>query len=750
MKKYPESQLDFLNDHPVNRPGGPAVAFPLVVELDHRTWMRFLSEEWLFPKSSSGILLGVNKPCDESVPSDFIAVSVCFDLGKLPNSNVMVWREGSWVNISLRGLEHTDEAVIWNGPLPLFAVDCFRVATPENRAHLLGQVRLFADMELPSQPVEVTPTRKIELAAPKRATFPFGEKRAPQNWDLLRGAAAMALECVPAIGPWLQVLCDMFIESPSSTSANAVAAPWLSRAPWNFLHGRDCVQEAPLWTAIIEVLSDTENRINWRPDIVLHSVCDRAREIGGNMDRLLYLENATEKLLKDIGGIQELGIKDDNLELGLQLLLLRHTPDRFVSWKKDLPSIAPGAWWTGAILAGYLCGYRALPLALRGGFEARKFISLRTWYLADKKSSSDWVSDSQAIVNWVVEDDRFNVISDNRLIASHKMSSRGRWHELNYIDPFFREHAENVARQFCPELIKRILVLNKGDYTVSRSELQNIKISQDHIHIPESIEIVVGELAEFQFSLDINSFRKWLATASLQTPIPNPPATSSTARYDNLFAEKHIVQVVHSPVPAKTNAYKKTKVTLETAPSGLRIINNFITSREESSILASIEKSVWDTSMSRRVQHYGWRYDYKAKRIDSSAYLGPLPAWAESIARKLVQGGHLATLPDQVIVNEYTGNQGIAKHIDCKSCFLGAVVTISLLESWEMIFSRKSQQGPDLQYKVILNRRSATILDGESRSDWLHEIPKRTKEAGILRERRISITFRKVHSPPLA
>jgi hypothetical protein len=28
--------------------------------------------------------------------------------------------------------------------------------------------------------------------------------------------------------------------------------------------------------------------------------------------------------------------------------------------------------------------------------------------------------------------------------------------------------------------------------------------------------------------------------------------------------------------------------------------------------------------MKRRVQHYGWQYDYKASRVDSASYLGPL------------------------------------------------------------------------------------------------------------------------------
>ncbi|WP_447735913.1 alpha-ketoglutarate-dependent dioxygenase AlkB [Pseudomonas shirazensis] len=742
MKKYPESQLDFLNDHLANPEEALLALPPLVVELDHRAWMRFLGEEWLFPEISGGILLGVGDPCNGNISSDFIAVGVCFDLDKLPDANVMVWRQGAWVNISLSRLERTDEAVIWNGPLPLSAVGCFRVPTEQNRSHILAQVRLFADMELPQQPVEVISSRRIELSSPKRKIFPFGIKNVPTNWDQMRGAAAMALECVPAIGPWLQVLCDMFSEKQSLVSASAVASPWLAFAPWTSPFELES-ERSPLWTAIIDVLTEADFRANWRPDLILRNVCCKARELGESADRMLYLEKTTEKLLQDFGSIRDLGVKDNNLELAFQLLLLRHTPERYVSWKKDWPSIAPGAWWTGAILAGYLCGYRALPLNLRGGVEARKFIALRTWYLADKKTSSDWKKANESSLSWTQSVDRFNVVNGDVVILSHKMSNRGRWYELDWRDTTVLGHAEIVAKQYCPELISRVLVLGEGSYDVFGHGVENINISQQRFHVTSSVEIAVGERAHFILKLDVNSFRNWLATASLHYPIPSPPEAPSTyAAFVDSSAES-----VSSR--RKTSAIKdvvgEEKIILDGAPVGLKVIEDFLTSKEESSLLSCIEKSPWDDSMRRRVQHYGWRYDYKARKIDPSAYLGPLPKWAQNLARKLVKAGHISALPDQVIVNEYVGNQGISKHIDCKECFLGPIVTISLLESWEMIFSRRHKQDVETKYKVVLGRRSAAVMSGESRTDWFHEIPKRTKEAGVSRERRISITFRKVN-----
>jgi len=100
-------------------------------------------------------------------------------------------------------------------------------------------------------------------------------------------------------------------------------------------------------------------------------------------------------------------------------------------------------------------------------------------------------------------------------------------------------------------------------------------------------------------------------------------------------------------------------------------------------------------------------------------------------------------VPDQVIVNNYDGPQGISKHIDCPECFRGPVVTISLLETWDMIFTRKVA-GETLKFVQPLPRRSVALLSGEARSRWLHEIHERQKEHKKARVRRISVTFRKV------
>ena len=80
---------------------------------------------------------------------------------------------------------------------------------------------------------------------------------------------------------------------------------------------------------------------------------------------------------------------------------------------------------------------------------------------------------------------------------------------------------------------------------------------------------------------------------------------------------------------------------------------------------------------------------------------------------------------------------------------------ISLLESWEMVF--RNQGGRGKRKEILrLERRSATIMAKEARYQWSHEIPKRKTEPAVSstgnekkrrrvkRERRLSLTFRKV------
>ena len=155
---------------------------------------------------------------------------------------------------------------------------------------------------------------------------------------------------------------------------------------------------------------------------------------------------------------------------------------------------------------------------------------------------------------------------------------------------------------------------------------------------------------------------------------------------------------------------------------GLRYVPNFITEEEETKLIKLINEYEWLTDLKRRVQHYGWKYDYKARFINHHMRLGPLPHWAKLLAMRLKQNGLITEFPDQIIVNEYKPGQGIANHVDCEPCFGDTVISLSLASSCAMNFvnlQTKSQQ------ELILEPRSVVCLHGEARYKWSHGIASR-------------------------
>lgn len=178
---------------------------------------------------------------------------------------------------------------------------------------------------------------------------------------------------------------------------------------------------------------------------------------------------------------------------------------------------------------------------------------------------------------------------------------------------------------------------------------------------------------------------------------------------------------------------------------GLDYLEHFITPDEEAMLLEAIDQEPWRNDLKRRVQHYGYRYDYTSRRVDAADHIGSLPAWATFLSERLLAGGHFATVPDQLIVNEYESGQGIASHIDCQPCF-GDVVSSLTLGSHCVMEMTSAAQGEVIP--LLLERRSMLVLSGDARHFWKHGIPKRKTdlvgETRRPRGRRVSLTFRTV------
>ena len=101
----------------------------------------------------------------------------------------------------------------------------------------------------------------------------------------------------------------------------------------------------------------------------------------------------------------------------------------------------------------------------------------------------------------------------------------------------------------------------------------------------------------------------------------------------------------------------------------------FLDEHAQRALSECIDTQAWRTDLERRVQHYGWRYDYRTRTVTPDIDLGPLPGWIEQVAARLhAETGLFDRVPDQAIVNEYQPGQGIALHAD-RQCSSSRVAT---------------------------------------------------------------------------
>ncbi len=174
---------------------------------------------------------------------------------------------------------------------------------------------------------------------------------------------------------------------------------------------------------------------------------------------------------------------------------------------------------------------------------------------------------------------------------------------------------------------------------------------------------------------------------------------------------------------------------------GLSYVPDFIDAEEEQELLTSIDEEPWIHDLKRRVQHYGYRYDYTARALTPDSYLGPLPEWVNALSDRLARDNIFSKKPEQLIVNEYMPGQGISAHVDCVPCFGDTIAIISLASSVMMQFDKGKERR-----EYYLEPRSLAVISGSSRYDWTHAIPARKSDmvSGIKipRERRLSLTFR--------
>ncbi len=172
---------------------------------------------------------------------------------------------------------------------------------------------------------------------------------------------------------------------------------------------------------------------------------------------------------------------------------------------------------------------------------------------------------------------------------------------------------------------------------------------------------------------------------------------------------------------------------------GLIYIPNFISDMQQDFIVADLDNHRWSTELSRRVQHFGYKYDYRNRSIDETMKAAAMLPWMKVYGQKLVERQLFPEAPDQAIVNEYKVGQGISRHIDCEPCFKDTIASLSLLSGCIMEFVRAGQV-----IELYLEPKSLLVINAEARYNWFHGIPARRMDNGIVRTRRISVTFRNV------
>ncbi|NEO99505.1 MAG: alpha-ketoglutarate-dependent dioxygenase AlkB [Symploca sp. SIO2E9] len=182
--------------------------------------------------------------------------------------------------------------------------------------------------------------------------------------------------------------------------------------------------------------------------------------------------------------------------------------------------------------------------------------------------------------------------------------------------------------------------------------------------------------------------------------------------------------------------------------TGMTYIPDYINLEEQEKLLNTIEQQVWSVELQRRIQQYGYTYEHLDGVIVSSQYWGALPDWANSLAKRLSHDFSIAVLPDQLLINEYQPGQGCKNHIDCIPCFDSTIFILSFLSQCVMNFTQYQTKE---KAQLMLWPGSLLVLQGAARYHWLHGIDASDKDTyngiNIMRNRRISMTFRKVLFP---
>mmetsp|Transcript_6543 Transcript_6543/g.11506 ORF Transcript_6543/g.11506 Transcript_6543/m.11506 type:complete len:371 (-) Transcript_6543:6897-8009(-) len=196
---------------------------------------------------------------------------------------------------------------------------------------------------------------------------------------------------------------------------------------------------------------------------------------------------------------------------------------------------------------------------------------------------------------------------------------------------------------------------------------------------------------------------------------------------------------------------------------GLYVFADFISPEEEQNILTRLTQQKWEPEKegrqpkNRRVQHFGYKFDYGTRRCDPNDPIGDLPDWLDGVTQRVnMETSKLVGFQwkaDQITVNEYIPGQGIPPHVDTHSAFEDGIVSLSTGCGTVMQFAKSGDKSIGQQH-IYVPRRSLLVMSGPSRYLYTHGIQQRKTDpvegrGVVVRDSpRLSVTFRHIKLSP--
>ena len=340
-------------------------------------WMRPQQPSWLHRPFVLGV--GGNAVADQKeLPvGDEIGVDLTFDVAKLPHVNVAVPDPtGSWSLAPLSGIDNSEGAALWLGPMPALALRAVAVDTPDDFKRLVRMSKTTSKVDLKG--VEVTVG--LRRTEPQMVTPPDNigpEFVLKHDLDALAGAVAM--------GSWATDHCR---------TVKGADAPWLRIGLGDVVHDEPETFDEFIWTAAKESFraigsGPTHNLREGMGGVRLHAArmagCEFPRMWTGSGKFAEQGELWFNETRDMIMGRKRLGDRNSiptAAGAAAQAAMSIETLDDVASWLRDSQSGPEVVVLTTAMLAGLRFGYAKMPGLIRGDKRRREAVMVRATELA--------------------------------------------------------------------------------------------------------------------------------------------------------------------------------------------------------------------------------------------------------------------------------------------------------------------------------------------------------------------------------